>query len=437
MMVLAALGLGIAALIVALRLSRTEQGGTPGATLAATRPERRRGMPMAAALVILWAALNFHPVTENARAAAAWPVPIASGLAAILLWLALSPRGVALSRADRALHRLAFAAPGLQKTLAQVESRRYAARIDPDAALRPVLVTSLARAGGSVLLDALAGQPEFASPAHRHMPFALSPLLWGNLTRGLRGEGRMERMPGDGRLVFPDSPAALEEMAWIAFWKDHYAADHIRPWTDRPHPEFEAFLRRYMANVVAAKPGASRYVARNDASVARLPWIARAWPDATVVIPLRDPFAHARSLLRQHRHITDLQTREPFARRYMHAIGQFGFGSAFRPLGGPRKGDPATPEFWLSYWADTYRMVLETAGPNAILVDQDALCSDPRRHLIPLAEALALGNPAELLASAPRFRPPRGVPPPESAPAALIACVHDIHAALKARCLRP
>ncbi|WP_169053229.1 sulfotransferase [Falsirhodobacter xinxiangensis] len=274
-------------------------------------------------------------------------------------------------------------------------------RIAPPAADRPVLVTSLARSG-TTLLDVLTGQEEFAAPTRRHMPLALSPMLWGNLARSL------------------GAPGPVEEVAWMAFWKAHYAKDHIRPWTDQRHPEFEAFLRRYMVRVVAGKAGASRYISGNPASLARLPWLRRALPDAAVVIPLRDPFVHAHSLLGQHRAGSQ---RDPAA--------------AFRPLGGPRKGDPMTPEFWLSYWADTYRMVLETAGSNAILVDQDALCSDPRNHLPVLADALDLADPAALAEAAPRFRPPRAVSPPESAPAALIACVHDTHAALKARCLRP
>lgn len=473
MAVLAALGLSLVAFIVTLRALRAEEVGS-GVLLTARRAgaamsardldddEKERRMREAsgrmllgflriagigaaavgAAFAILWAgaAIGFYTAAQVAETATSWPFLLVSTLAAIMLWLALAPRKADLpySRLDRAMHRLAFAAPGLQKALANAEAARYADRIDPQTAARPVFVTSLARAGTTILLDVLAEQKEFATATYRHMPFALSPLLWGELTRNFQRNGQMvERAHGDGLKVGYDSPEAFEEMVWMSFWKDQYAKDHIRAWDGTPNPGFEAFFQRYRAAIVASRPGASRYISKNNASIMRLPYLTQIAPDATIVVPVRDPFAHAASLLQQHRRFLALQASEPFARRYMEGIGHFEFGAALRPLDGPRGGDPETPEFWLSYWCDTYRTVLRTATPNTVFVDHDALSSDPRTYLPLLARALDLKDPDALLDTAPRFRPPRAVSSPESAPAALIACAHDIHAALKSRALRP
>jgi hypothetical protein len=344
--------------------------------------------------------------------------------------------------ADRLLHRIAFATLGAQRTLANAESRMFDDRIDLGHAGRPILVTSLPRAGTTVLLEALAAAPEVAAATYRHMPFPLLPLLWTDASRRFARAARpSERAHGDGVAVGFDSPEAFEELLWMAYWPEHYQGGAIRPWTrDTRDPAFEAFFRRHMAKVVAAGgAGARRYLSKNNASIGRLGLLAAAFPDASVVVPIRNPWAQTASLLRQHRRFLDLHARDAFARRYMEGLGHFEFGAALRPIafaGDPP--DPATadrPEFWLRYWIDAYETLLATAGPQVVLVDHDRLSADPEPHLAALAEALDL-DPAALVGSAPRFRPPA----PAERPAvsrALLDRAAAVHAGLRARCLQP
>ncbi len=270
------------------------------------------------------------------------------------------------------------------------------------------------------------------------MPFALAPLMWGDLTRNRRQGGTLvERAHGDGIMVDFDSAEAFEEMVWLAFWRDHYRDDRIMAWSEESPPEFAAFFRDYRAKVVATKSGATRYLSKNNANIARLPLLERLQPDATILIPVRDPYAHAASLLRQHERFTDLHAREPFAKRYMEGIGHFEFGAALRPIsfdGAARDGDPTGLDYWLTYWADCYEGVLNTAGPRAVFSDHDALSADPARHLPPLAEVLEI-DAAPLVACADRFRAPKPPPEPAVAPA-LAARVDAIHDTLKTLCLK-
>lgn len=419
---------------------------------------------IAAAIVWGGSALGLYTLQEAADLGASWPFLFGSTLAALALWVAMPRRRAASGRQagheagrktgreaaddvpyggmDRALHRLAFAAPGLQKALARAETARFADRIDLATAARPVFVTSLARAGTTILLDVLAAQREFASATYRQMPFALAPLLWSELTRRHRKTAELtERAHGDGLEVGFDSPEAFEEMVWMAFWRDHYRADHIRAWSAAErNAAFEAFFPLYRAKIVATRPGAHRYLAKNNASIARLGLIERLCPDADIVIPVRDPVAHARSLLRQHQRFAALQAREPFARRYMEGIGHFEFGAALRPLRFAENapvGHPDEIDFWLDYWIRSYEGVLATAGPAAILLDHDALSRAPHCHLPALAAALRLEDRQGLIDSAPRFRAPRTVAPPLGASAGLLSRAQALHGELLARCLAP
>jgi Sulfotransferase family len=347
------------------------------------------------------------------------------------------------SRLDRLLHRVAFASIGAQKALADVETRIFRDRIEPGHAKRPVFVTSLPRAGTTVLLEVLAAQPELAAATYRQMPFTLVPLLWSDATRRFQRASRQaERAHGDGVEVGFDSPEAFEEVLWLAFWPEHYGEQAIRPWErDASHPEFEAFFREHMAKIVAADGnGARRYLSKNNANIARIPLLERLFPDATVVVPVRNPWAQAASLHRQHLRFSELHVREPFARRYMEGIGHFEFGAALKPIAfgedAPDISEAGRPEFWLRYWADAYDAVLTTAGDRVVFVDHDALSREPERYLPALGAALELADPHALGHSASRFRPPRPVEAPD-APPELLARVSATYDALRQLCLNP
>lgn len=352
-----------------------------------------------------------------------------------------SPAEVPYGIFERLLHRLAFAYPGTQLALSDIEDRLYRARINPDATRRPVFITSLPRAGTTILLEVLSTLPEFSSATYRQMPFTMLPLLWGSITAGLWRESRLtERAHGDGMMVGFDSAEAFEEVVWMAFWRGHYAADHIRTWAaDEVDPEFVEFFRAYICKVVAAG-GGRRYLSKNNADIARLGLLARHFPDARIVIPIRDPWRQAASLLRQHLRFLDLHAREPFARRYMEDIGHFEFGEAHRPIafnGAWRDPSGATePEYWLRYWADAYEYVLTEAGWQAVFVDHDAMSADPEPHLAALAAALDVASPGALAAAAPRFHTQPPVERPD-VPPALAARIAETHVALLARCLGP
>lgn len=346
-------------------------------------------------------------------------------------------------RLDRLLHRLAFASPGMQTALADAENRMFRDRIDLAHATRPVFVTSLPRAGTTVLLEALAQVPEFASATYRQMPFTLVPLLWSELTRRFRtSETLAERAHGDGIAVGFDSPEAFEEMLWMAFWPKHYGKRSIAPWAaEARNAEFESFFRRHMAKIVATGgPEAQRYLSKNNANIARLGLLARLFPDGAAVIPVRDPAAQIASLIRQHRRFCDLHAREPFSRRYMEGIGHFDFGASLKPIafaGAPLDpGEADQPGFWLRYWIEAYESVLADAGEQAVFLDHDALSGEPEQHLPLLADALGLAAPDTLLRAAPRFRPSRPAAPLD-APPKLLARAAEIHDALCRRCLQP
>lgn len=317
---------------------------------------------------------------------------------------------------DRMLHRLAFAATPTQITLSDLEDRLHSL---PEVELRrPVFITSLARAGTTMLLNILSAAPELAFHTYRNMPFVLCPLLWDRISRRFRETGAArERTHGDGVAIDFDSPEAFEEVVWRAHWPEKYEAERILPWTagDRD-PDFEAFLRQHMCKIIwlASRGDAEgrRYLSKNNANIARLPLLQEVFSDARILVPVRNPWDHARSLLRQHLRFSRLHAEDAFSLQYMRWLGHFEFGAALRPIDfngwyeSPIARSPGDIAFWLTYWCNCYEAVLATAGPQVVFIDYDALCREPAAGLRRLAEAAALSPDGDLESRAARPRPP-------------------------------
>jgi len=320
---------------------------------------------------------------------------------------------------ERMLHRFAFATRTAQLGVADLERRMFARDLAGIDAAAPVLITALPRAGTTILLEMLAAAPSFASHTYRDMPFVLCPLLWSRFTAAFRrADTPRERAHGDGIEISIDSPEAFEEMLWMAFFAGHFRGDTLPVWTDCARPDFVEFFAMHRRKVVALrrrhKPGATRYVSKNNLDIARIPALWRAVPDAHVVVLVRDPLQQVESLHRQHLRFLELHARDPFARRYMAGIGHFDFGANLKPIdfGGWYAGrttkDATEIGFWLEYWIATYRHVLRHADHERLhVVGFERLCGDA--DLGPLARCLGV-DLAELEAQRGRLGSPREHP---------------------------
>ncbi len=328
-----------------------------------------------------------------------------------------TPETNAYSTADRLLHAMAFARPGVLRAASRLEDRVVRDAADEPTA-PPIFVTSLARAGTTALLNALHDVPGIATHTYRDMPFLTAPSLWYRLAGGDRRQvARHERAHGDGLEIDLDSPEAFEEVVWRLFWPDKYGRSAIGLWgPDDRSDEAEQFLRRHMGKVIRARrvqgqddlADTARYCSKNNANIARLDLLPEAFPDCRIVVPVRRPECHAASLLRQHDNFLRQQADDDFVRRYMRDLGHFEFGRIHRPIlfpgFDPGRHDPATGDYWLDYWIHTFREVLAHAD-RCVLVAQDDLRAAPQETMRALCDELALPGAARPFAD--YFRPGR------------------------------
>jgi hypothetical protein len=260
---------------------------------------------------------------------------------------------------------------------------------------RPIYVTGLARSGSTILLELLAAHEDVATHQYRDFPLIPIPLWWNwFLDRASRQESQpVERAHKDGIAVTPESPEAMEEVLWMAFFPTCHdpAASNVLSERDSA-PAFAAFYRDHIRKLLLLRQG-SRYLAKGNYNVSRLGFLRKLFPDACFVVPVRDPVGHIASLMKQHRLFCAEEARDHQILDHMRRSGHFEFGLDRRPI---NVGDTAAVqqiqahwqagrevEGWALYWASIYGFVADllerdpAVAERTLLVHYDDLCAEP------------------------------------------------------------
>src|SRR5687768_2499298 len=159
------------------------------------------------------------------------------------------------STMDRMVHRMAFSTPFVQLAAADMEETLFGASYAKVRAGQPIFITSLPRAGTTLLLEVLAQFPSLATHVYRDMPFVMAPVMWSKLSGRFRKPSEMrERAHGDGIEIGYDSPEALDEVFWRTFWPEKYTATGIALWKSTDVKEdARTFFLEHMKKVVSLR----------------------------------------------------------------------------------------------------------------------------------------------------------------------------------------
>lgn len=314
--------------------------------------------------------------------------------------------------------------PDFWLKLGRLENRMLADQLAAVRVEAPVYVAGLARAGTTILLEVLAKHPALVSHRYKDFPPVFTPYAWNRLLDRMPQKEAVatERAHLDGIAVTPDSPEALEEPVWMAFFDrlhDPAASNVLDKTTD--NPAFEAFYREHLRKLISVRAG-KRYLAKGNYNVTRLQYLLKLFPDARFVVPIRRPEAHIASLLKQHRLFEDGVGSHPKAADHLRRVGHFEFGPDRRPI---NVGGPATKEIlrawaegrevegWARYWADIYEDVADRleADPAlraaTLVVRFEDLCAEPGVTLERLFAHCRLDDAGGLVAEqAGRMQPP-------------------------------
>lgn len=232
--------------------------------------------------------------------------------------------------------------------LGQLESRVVEEEIRSIAVYKPIYVCGLARSGSTMLHEVISAHPQVGTHRIKDYPMLFTPLWWRRATAKQRPQPPRERPHRDGMMITGDSPDALEEMLWMAFFpRCHDPRVNNTLTAEERHPHFETFYDRHIRKLLRAE-GKTRYAAKANYHVARLPYLARLYADARFIIPVRAPASHVASLWRQQRWFAQGQRKHRRALAYMQRSGHYEFGLDRRPI---HLGDEEKVRRILSAWS--------------------------------------------------------------------------------------
>ena len=302
----------------------------------------------------------------------------------------------AYSPLDQLLHRIALDHPTLHRWLHDREVQRWRKR-GGEREPRFLLVTGLARAGTTSLLQRLEETGAFSSLNYANMPFVMAPGTWRRFYKPKTGELK-ERSHGDGILVGADSAEALEEPFFLAHTEGTFVKeDHLAP-----HGVDAELHGRYLDYQGLVRSPGTTYLAKNNNALLRYPSLREHNRDFTAVLMFREPLAHAASLLAMHRRYSAMQQDDAFVRTYMDWLAHHEFGGGHKPFRFGSKsatGDPNTLDYWLDRWTDYYRHALTVDGHRLLLVSHETWGASPTAVL------RAVLTEAGIEAEAPRIEP--------------------------------
>jgi hypothetical protein len=329
-----------------------------------------------------------------------------------------------VERDQARLESLLHSCPRFWRWLGGVETwchRRQLKRITID---RPIYIAGFARSGTTILLELLANHSEVGTHRYRDFPGIFAPIWWQQIQDRAVGKRAIavERAHGDGIHITLDSPEAMEEPIWMAFFPllHQERASHVLSATLR-RPDFERFYRDHLRKLLLLR-GARRYACKGNYNLTRISYLQRVCPDARFVLPIRHPQAHVASLIKQHKLFMAGQKRNPRAIGHLQRVGHFEFGCDRRIINVGRTdvvqeirhlwSQGQEVRGWARYWASLYGWLADTLEQQAtlreaaIILRYEELCRQPQVTLRRLLHHCQLREEASLRSFATRIKAP-------------------------------
>ena len=263
---------------------------------------------------------------------------------------------------EQKLHKFALSSQFMREVTFDFESTNISSSSETG---DHVFITGLARAGTTILLNALYKSNIFASLSYADMPFVLAPNMWSKISFNKSDLDFKERAHGDGIKVSTESPEAFEEVFWKTF-------------ADENEEELEEKFRIYVRNIMH-KYKKKRYLSKNNQNIRRLELISSIFTQSKILVPFRDPIQHSYSLLTQHKKFIEDSKNDHFISKYMKWIGHTEFGPNYIPIHNKNLNYTNDLEInhWIEQWYLTYKNAFQLLKNNHNLnfICYEKLCS--------------------------------------------------------------
>ena len=296
------------------------------------------------------------------------------------------------SELSRLLHHLALDNYNISNKLFKREAKRS---IKKNLEKRNdfVIISGLARAGTTSLMNDLSKIEDFVSLNYANMPFIMSPNTWRRLYNP-KSKDLKERSHKDGIMIGYDSNEALEEYFFKVKANDAYIHKAYLSEYEISETDYSDYLQ-YQCNI--KQDNQKIYLAKNNNFILRYNSVRAFNNDFLMVILFRDPITQAASLKEKHEYYSKLQETDHFVLEYMNWLGHHEFGLNHKPFVFKNHPidideDKSLLEYWVKIWISYYEYVLTIDHQNTIFVSYDAYCKEPGNTINRILEKTGIEN---------------------------------------------
>ncbi len=295
------------------------------------------------------------------------------------------------------------------RLLSRLESWALEEEIENQSISKPIYVTGIARSGTTIVTELIAKSPQITSHQYGDFPGMFTPYWrnWLNQRSSVSTPKSVERAHMDRITVSNKSPEAFEEVLWMTF----DSALHNKKPITRIDPggapmDFLPFYRAHLKKLLLVR-NRSRYLAKGNYNLLRLPWLHQHMDNPRIVLMTRNPIWHVASLMKQHKLFLAAQQHDSRTGRQLAASGHFEFGPLRRaPAYLGLEAQQTVTDLWAEgeevrgwarLWAQGYTLALKyLADPQLasqiLLVRYEDLCREPDSTIAAIAEHCQLDD---------------------------------------------
>lgn len=281
------------------------------------------------------------------------------------------------------IYRFFYNHPKFNMKLSRMETKRLRKKIKDLKLEKPIYVMSLARAGTTVTVEMLGKHPDVAYHKYLHMVNSFIPFWIQKIAKFIPFVFKkpVERVHKDGLLVNRDSPEAVEETIWMRFFDGIHDEAKSNVYNEKTsNPEFEEFYNLSIRKLMFGQKS-SRYLSKNNYSVARLEYLLKLYPKMKIVFMARHPINHIASLVKQDKVLTELEEENKRLLHYTKIVGhrEFGTGKVLINLDSDEtvkkirelwSKKETYVEGWAVYWNQVYSYLNNLLEGNKKLAEQ-------------------------------------------------------------------
>ncbi len=333
-----------------------------------------------------------------------WPF-ILGTLAPIILVPFLTKKNIkekaAYSPIDKLLHYIFLGNKNISQFTFRIELMLNRKKLKSSVVSQNVYISGMARAGTTVLMQYLGELEEFKSLSYRNLPFLFMPKTWPKLVSNKKSQEK-ERFHQDGVKHSLNSYEALEE----PFFRNNLGELYIKDDKIIKHELNQKIFKKYNAfrRLIA---GNKIYLAKNNNHLLRaesLHQLDDKHSNKTItIIPFRDPYEQANSLLKQHKLLSKLQQEDTFTLDYMDFLVHHEFGLHCkipllidRDINSILNLDKNSIDYWIEIWYIFHNQIFTIfkGAENIHFICYENFVSNPKKSLETLLSKVHL--PKEL-----------------------------------------